>query len=185
MLVNSLVAAPFANLIRVAALAEGQGICGLLTPSIKAIPHTSIPSHQLLAYLLKVNITSVPPDLTIHKIVLNAGGISLKKIFKNLKGVKFIETKEMLEPLFQATGLVEFSLITGRSSINRPLTEHLVYKFVENSKVELKLIPTALPFLSKEPITFEITDNGDGRSMITFNGLSETEVRGLYTRLID
>lgn len=185
MRVNSLIATPVANLIRIAALAEGQGICGLLTPSIKAIPNLSVPSHQLLAHLLKVNITSVPSSLTIHNVTLNTGAITLKKIFKTLRGVKFAETKEISEPLFQATGSVKFSLITGKSLIDKPLTEHLVCEFVEASVVDgLMLISTALPFLAKEPITFEITDASDGTSDITFNRISEVDAQILYNKLI-
>lgn len=178
MLVNSVVATPFANYVRAQAMILGHGICGICVDSINMLSNANIHSHALLAHMLTAQIIGGPDDLTLYEICLNPGPITLKDIYSQVKRVRVNLDKSTKSPIFQATGTVRFHVVIGRNTIKNPLTEDMIRNFVAQKNLSNSfLIPSVLPFLTVDPIKYEIEDVGNGFSEVTFDNLSEEDVQ--------
>lgn len=184
MRINTVFAKPFANLIRVAKMSEGMGICGIGVNSINMVDKLNTHSHLLLAHLIAVELTKVPDNLAMHTVQLNKGPVTMDMIFKCLNGVTYKSSALTAKNMYVASGIVTFEIITGQSGISNPLSKDAVELFAKDMlPTNQKLIGVPLPFMSKIAPIYTIEDLYDGYSEVTFKDLNDDEIARVFKEI--
>jgi len=177
------IAKPIANAMRVLALANTSGVLGIIADSSVQIGGAEMSPQKLLSFLREVTFIDAIDRIAIVAVTVKQGVYSRQSIVSQLP----ITPESMdSEAIGIATSDFSINVILGRHTSFAPITRDKVVDVVQKAGYSIDktaLIP--FPILSNKTVYFQDKDREDGFTDISFVGVDEAVLVDLLKGVLE
>jgi len=183
MKLESNIAIPIANALRVLALANTSGVLGIIADSSVQIGGAEMSPQKLLSFLREVTFSDAMDQITIVSVTVKQGTYSRQTIVSQLPVAP--ESVDS-EAIGVATSDFSIKVILGRHTSFAPITRDKVVDVIQKAGYSIdKAVLIPFPILSNKTVYFQDKNRGDGFMDISFVGADEATLVDLLKAILE